>query len=202
MHCHSFWFIYQQNQAFNEIYIESGTNGFTLRIFLNYYKHNGGARWTGKKMHVSPALYWIRWQNWVVELLEAFIDRRMHNIEQPANKEKQSSTITRKKLCGTFDFWFNNKLTSLFTPFSAIAVFSLSLKVEGKHLRKQKLSYGRFSKTEIRCLQCIAGRKRKPGSQSLLRVHPLARDKSRDVHSKAKKSNWQGLHDFYESFQF
>lgn len=113
----------------------------------------------------------------------------MHNIEQPANKEKQSSTITRKKLCRTFDFCFNNKLTSLFTPFSAIAVFSLSLKVKSKHLRKQKLSYGRFSNTEIRCLQCIAGRKRKPGSQSLLRVHSLSRDKSRDVHSKAKKSN-------------
>lgn len=80
-----------------------------------------------------PALYWIRWQNWVVELLEAFIERRMHNIEQPANKEKQSSTITRKKLCRTFDFCFNNKLTSLFTPFSAIAVFSLSLKVKSKH---------------------------------------------------------------------
>ena len=66
----------------------------------------------------------------------------MQNIEQPANKEKQSSTITRKKLCGTFDFCFNNKLTSLFTPFSAIAVFSLSLKVESKHPRKEKLSYG------------------------------------------------------------
>ena len=135
-----------------------------MRIFLNYCKHTGGARWTGMKMRVWPALSWIPRQNWVLELLEAFIKRRMHNIEQPANKEKQSSTITRKKLCSTFDFYFNNKLTSLFNPFSAIAVFSLSSKVKGKHLRKQKLSYGRFSKTEIRCLQCIAGRKRKPGS--------------------------------------
>lgn len=155
-----------------------------------------GVRDERERKCTFPALYWIRWQNWVVELLEAFIERRMHDIEQPANKEKQSSTITRKKLCRTFDFCFNNKLTSLFTPFSAIAVFSLSLKVKSKHLRKQKLSYGRFSKTEIRCLQCIAGKKRKPGSQSLLRVHSLSRDKSRDVHSKAKKSNWQGLHDF------
>ena len=113
-----------------------------MRIFLNYYKHNGGATWTGKKMHVSPALYWIRWQNWVVELLEAFTDRRMHNIKQLANKEKESSTITRKKLCRTLDFCFNNKLTSFLTPFSAIAVFTLSLKVEGKHLRKQKLTGG------------------------------------------------------------
>ena len=60
----------------------------------------------------------------------------MHNIEQPANKEKQSSTIARKKLCRTFDFCFNNKLTSLFTPFSAITVFSLSLKVKSKHSSK------------------------------------------------------------------
>lgn len=108
------------------------------------------------------------------------------------NRRTKKNNLRRshkKKLCRTFDFCFNNKLTSLFTPFSAIAVFPLSLKVKSKHLRKQKLSYGRFYKTEIRCLQCIAGRKRKPGSQSLLRVHSLSRDKSRDVHSKAKKSN-------------
>ena len=125
----------------------------------------------------------------------------MHNIEQPANKEKQSSTITRKKLRGTFDFCFNNKLTSLFTPFSAIAVFSLSLKIEGKHLRKQKLTGGFPRRKSAACNASQEGR----GSlgPKVYCACTSFRGISHVMYTQKRKSPIdRDCMTFYESFQF